>query len=221
MQSRRWLRILLLIVLAVCLVLVVRFEWEPLKNYFGNWSSLTLFIVAIGIALVLPLPLPVFTRIRKWLADTIGEGLPVQRPRFRFIPPALFALPFTFYVLLSGVQKFSTPVTDFSLIVVAPTLGGLVLTAAGNKRIRRITRIELISVAQKLIVAAVLLIVFTSLRFSIDLIGGIDLNTIDWSIVNVIRWTFFWGAVLSFYLGISLFLVGIFDLVFALRHLRR
>lgn len=220
MRNRRWLRILLIIVLAVCLalilVLIVRSEWQSLKNDLGNWPSLTFFIMAIGIVLVIR----IFTRIRRWLTATIGEGPPVQRPRFRFIPAALFAVPFTFYVLLAGIQKFSTPVTDFSLIVVAPTLGGLVLTAAGSKRIRRITRIELISVAQKLIVAAVLLIIFTSLRFTIDLLGGIDLNTIDWSIVNVIRWAFFWGAVWSLYPGIFLFLVGIFDLVFALRHLR-
>lgn len=196
---------------------MVRSEWQTFKNDFGNWSFLTFLIQLTGIGLVLRTS----ARLRKWITDTIGEGPPVQRPRFRSIPPAFFAVPFAFYVLLSGIQKFSTPVTDFSLIVVAPTLGGLVLTAAGSKRIRRITRIELISVAQKLIVATVLLIIFTSLRFTLDLLGGIDLNSIKLSYLNIFRWAFFWGAAWSLYCGIFLFLFGIFDLVFALRHLRR
>lgn len=213
----RWLQYVLLVVLALLLALTIWSKWQTFEDTLVNWTSLT-FFTHIGIFLVLLWRLP---RFRRWIRDTIGEGAPIQRPRYRFILPALFAMPFVLYVLLSGVKESIPPVIEFSPIVVAPILGGLVLTAAGSRRIRRRARIELISVAQKLIVATVLLIVFVSLFFTVDLIGGIDLNSIKWSFPNVLRWFCFWGSAWTFYTGAYLFLLGITDLVFALRHLRR
>jgi hypothetical protein len=155
------------------------------------------------------------------MKNTTGENLPIRRPKYRLVLPALLAIPIILYVLLSGFKQPLTPVTDFSIIVISPTLGGLILAASGNKRIRRVVRSEFIAISQKLILATVLLIVFTSLFFTVDLLGGIDPASIKWSIINVFRWAFFWGAVSSFYPGVWLFILGIFDLVFALRHLSR
>lgn len=214
MRNVRWWLWLLLAASALFLVLTIRSEWQTIEDSLVNWSSLT-FLILLGILLVLwRIP-----RFRRWVRDTIGEGAPIQRPRIRFLLPTVFIIPFVLYVLLSGVKKAVPPATEFSLLVIAPTLGGLVLTAAGNRRIRRIGRIELISVAQKLITVTVLLIVFTSLFFTVDLTGGIDLNSVKWSFFNVFRWACYWGSALTFYAGAYLFLLGITDLVRALRHL--
>jgi len=204
-------------VFVLLLALTIRSEWHTLTTSLVNWSSLN-FLVQLGIVLVLFWKV---RRFRRWIMDTIGERPPIQRRWYQFLLPALFAMPFVFYVLLSGVKRSVTPVMDFSLIAIAPILGGLMLTAAGSKRIRRVVRLELISVAQKLIVATVLLIVFTALFFTLDLVGDIDPKSLEWSSMGFIRWAFFWGNVWSFYPGVYLFLLGVSDLVFTLRHLRR
>ncbi len=221
----QWLKIVILVVLSLVLVLAfvltIIFKWQTFEDAFGNTLALTL-LVLVAIFLIL---LWWFPKFRKWIRDTIGEKPPIQQQRrwYQFFLPALFAIPFVFYVLLSGIKESVPSVVEFSLIAVAPTLGGLVLTAAGNRRLSRRAHIELISVAQKLILATVLLIVFASLFFTINLLEltDIELNFLDWSWSGFFYQVFFWGSVWTFYPGVFLFLLGISDLVFALRHLRR
>ena len=216
MRNIRWWLWLLLAAAILFLALTIKYKWQIFEDTFVNLAALNLF-VQLGIFLVLLWRLP---RFRRWIRDSIGEGTPIQRPRYRFILPTLFFMPFALYTLVSGAGKTVTA-GDVSLIVIAPTLGGLMFVAAGSRRIRRRARIELISVAQKLIAATVLLIVFAPLLFTIDLLGGINLNSVEWSCLNVFRWACFWGSAWAFYPGVYLFLLGISDLVFALRHLRR
>jgi hypothetical protein len=173
MRNTRWWLWLLLAALAVALALTIIFRWQAFEEAFIKWSALS-FFVQLGIFCVLLWKLP---RFRRGTLTTIGEGAPMPRRRlYRFILPTVFALPLTFYVLLPGVNESIPQVAEFSPIVIAPVLGGLMLTAAGSKRIRRITRIELISVAQKLLVATVLFILFASLFFTSKLLGLADIN---------------------------------------------
>jgi hypothetical protein len=153
---------------------------------------------------------------RRRSTDAATKTVSVSLARF-------FAVPFTIYTLFPGTKDVIPQGVGFSPIVIAPVLGGLMLTAAGNKRIKNRARIELISVAQKLIVATVLLIVFAAIFFTAYLFGlaDIELNALEWSVAGFFRWAFFWVGVWVFYPGVYLFLFGIFDLVFALRHLRR
>jgi uncharacterized membrane protein len=211
----RWLRISILVALILALVIALTFtiilKWETYKDVFGD--SLTLALLA-QIVIFITL-LRFFPKFRKWIRDTTGEKPPIQKQRrwYQFIFPTLFAIPFVLYVLLAGINESLSPVIEFSLLAVAPTLGGLVLTAAGNRRLSRRAHIELISVAQKLILATVLLIAFASLFFTANLSESAD--------IEFLYWASFWGSVWTFYPGAFLFLLGISDLVFALRHLRR
>jgi hypothetical protein len=234
-QPNQWLllTVLLLILAAIIIYFALNTEswwhafklmWQMMKNTFTNpppfdtWAPLlNVFIPLIALIILLWK----IRGFRKCIKDTIGEGTPTRQRWYRFILPILIAMPFVSYVLLSGLTKSVPPVIQFSLIAVSPTLGGLVLTAATNRRLRRITRIELISVAQKLIGATVLLIVFVSLFFTGDLLGGANPSSVEWSVAGFFRWAFLWGSIWTFYIGTCLFLLGISDLVLALRHLRR
>jgi uncharacterized membrane protein len=211
----RWLKVVILVVLslalALALTLTIIFKWETYKDVFGD--SLTLALLA-QIVIFITL-LCFFPKFRKWIRDTTGEKPPIQKQRrwYQFIFPTLFAIPFVLYVLLAGINESLSPVIEFSLLAVAPTLGGLVLTAAGNRRPGSRAHIELTSVAQKLILATVLLIAFAALFFTANLAESAD--------IEFLYWASFWGSVWTFYPGVFLFLLGISDLVFALRHLRR
>jgi len=154
------------------------------------------------------------------LMSVIGERRSIRRPSYRLIIPIPLVIPFVFYLLLSGVQKSVPPALQWSIIAVAPTLGGLLLAAASNRRLRKGVHEELISVAQKLIVATVLFIFFTCLFFTVELTGGIDTSSRDLSLMGWFRGGSFWVSAAFFYGGVYLFLVAIIDLVLALRRFK-
>jgi hypothetical protein len=182
---------------------------------FSTWAPVLNVLIPL---IIVPIMLWKIPKLRKRIWEIIGEGKS-SRPSWyrqsRFVFPFFFSIPFVFYVLSSGVTESVPPVIQFSLLAIAPTLGGLVLTAA--TRLHKKERVELVSVAKKLIVATVLLIAFASLSFTSDLTGGANPSALDWSATGFFRWFLLWGSVWTFYLGIYLFLQGISDLVISLR----
>lgn len=181
----------------------------------ASWIDIGVMIAIIAI----PIVFARFPALKKQMLSIIGEKRPIQRWSFRLILPIPFILPFVFFLLLSGVDKSVPPALQWSVIALAPTLGGLVLVGAGNRRIKRGAYFELISVAQKLIVATVFFILFTCLFFTVELTGGIDTNLLDLSLMGCFRAGSFWFSVAFFFAGVYLFLVAIIDLVLALRRI--
>lgn len=178
-------------------------------------------IIALAIAAGIILTVLKFQKIWRQILVIIGEDTWKRRSGYRFIIPLFFSMPFVFYVLLSGRQATISSALDFNIIIIAPTLGGLIFAGAASRRIKNVARVELISVVKKLIVATVLFILFSSLIFTIDLIGGINTQKPDYSITGIFRGVSFWTSAVFFYMGVFLFLSGITDLVLALRHLRK
>ncbi len=215
--KHRWYIRVILTVFVV--VITLGYQWLT-EGTVDKTQAIALMVMAVVILLFLE-----FRKIFRPLLTIIGEEPGIQRspPRFfiQFIIILFFTVPFVFYVLLHGTQETGSSALDFNIIIIAPTLGGLIFAGAANRRINNITRIELISVVKKLIVATVLFILFKSLFFTVELTGGIDTNIPDWSSIGIFRGVSFWASAVFFYIGIFLFLFGITDLVLALRHIRK
>jgi len=203
----------LALILAVTFVLITLVSlW---KHGGISWRDIGVIVAII----VIPIVLAVFPALRQQMMSIIGERRSIQRPSYRLIIPIPFVIPFVFYLLTSGVEKSIPPALQWSVIATTPTLGGLVFAGAGKGKMKRGAYYELISVAQKLIVATVLFILFTCLFFTVELTGSIDTNIIDLSLLGWFRGGSFWLSVAFFFVGVYLFLVAIIDLVFALRRL--
>jgi len=177
-------------------------------------------LIAIGI-LISPKKLQnkLVVLINKYL-KFIGIDHLNELYKIRSVFALVISLPFSFYILLNGVVKPTSPVLQFTIITVSATLGGLVLTSANNRRVNRRTHEKLIKVAQKMIVSAVFFIIIVSLLFMVDFMGGIDTHHWDFSVIGLTRGLSFWAAGIGFYLGVFLFLMGLLDLVVVLKDLR-
>jgi hypothetical protein len=134
-----------------------------------------------------------------------------------FLFVLLFA-PFSFYFLIGGKDQQLPTIAQFSIVAVTATLGGLILTAANlQKDFKR--RQEFVHVSQKLIVATVLFIIFAACTQMVNLLGGIDIASPAHNLWDPLAWTrgiYFWLAVPCFYIGVLLFMWGLWDLVLAL-----
>jgi len=150
----------------------------------------------------------------------IGERPEMSRPLVHWIIFGLF-----FSVLMAPIAVFIlktevvTPISDsrFSILVVAPILGGLALAASPGFR----DKPRLIQVAQKFLIATVLFIIFLP---SIEVVNSkedFDWQSFDIGWEAVILGFYFWLASLSFFLGIFLFFLGLVDLVFTLAGIRK
>jgi len=179
-------------------------------------------ILAIGIVIFFLL-LFVLPSFRRWCLDTIGENdNSIKKRPWRFFVALAISFIFFFYILSSESQVTVPSSLQFNIIIVSSTLGGLVLAATTISRGKRAKRRELLSVAQKLIMATLLFVFFTALFFIVESIGGIDQNSFE--LANLLNWfrgAFFWSAIVSIYTGGILFSLGIIDLVIALTHMRR
>ena len=125
-------------------------------------------------------------------------------------------MPFAFYFLIGWDRLLDRPPTlDVGIVTVAAALGGLVLNAGTN--LKGSKRKETIEVAQKFIAVVVLMIIFLPALHFVELIGGIDINKFQPE--NAEAWArgfFFWVGAISFYLGISIFIIALVDLVYAM-----
>jgi hypothetical protein len=121
------------------------------------------------------------------------------------------------YLLLSGKNDIVPPVLQFSIIPVTATLGGLVIAGANISKVKE-RRIELIKVAQKLIVATIAFIFFASILF---LAGNIDPSVVPTNQIGWTKYILFWAATFLFYIGTFLFVIGIVDLALGLMNLKK
>ena len=128
----------------------------------------------------------------------------------------VFFLPFALYFLIGWDQLLDHPPTlDVGIVTVAAALGGLVLNAGTN--LKGSKRKETIQVAQKFIAVVVLMIIFLPALHFVELMGSIDVN--EFQPDSAEAWVlgfFFWIGAISFYAGISLFIVALVDLVYAM-----
>ncbi len=207
-------------------VLFIAFILGFLWLTYGLIEKTQVLVVVIFTVVIL-----LIYEFRRWLRkiitpclNIIGEEIKIPRSQsrffFKYVFVLFFTIPFVFYLLAGGQEKTSS-VLDFNIIVIAPTLGGLIFAGAGNRRIKNVARMELISVVKKFIVVTVLFIMFRSLAFTVDLTGGIDVNIFDWTTMGIFRGVSFWTAATFFYVGVFLFLLALVDLVLSLRHLHK
>ena len=156
--------------------------------------------------------------MRGWrLRRLIGEDEKSinNRPMLYFLLVPILLFIFSFYILLGNTQINTPPVLQFNIIVVSATLGGLILAATA---IAKFKHRELLSIAQKLIVATILFVFATALLFIVVLLGGIE--SPSW-LICTFREIFFWATVICFFPGVILFSIGIIDLVIKLGDIRR
>lgn len=188
----------------------------------------TLMLSGLWSILIVALILAVIWFKRGTVRKLIGEDKP--EPRKRTIAESLLSLfllvlllpPFTIYFLVGDLYKTTPAVAQFSIVAVAPTLGGLVLAAASALE-KSDKRLQLIRVSQKFIVATVLFIIFVPSLLIVDLLHGINITSFTFSNLRDgqawARGIYFWLAVPCFYGGTALFLWGLRDLVYALMDL--
>ena len=71
--------------------------------------------------------------------------------------------------------------------------------------------------AQKFIVVVILMIIFLPALHFVELMNGIDLDSFKPDSLEAwFRGFFFWVGAISFYVGISLFIIALVDLVYAM-----
>jgi len=215
-----WIRLLVAVVF-----IAFTFIYQWLTKGVINRSGAIFFIVIVITGLLCFEFRKKLKHIIVPILSIVGEKTGTSGIEWRFFVKfgfiLLFSIPFVFYLLSSGSKETSLSTLDFNIIIIAPTLGGLIFAGAGNKRIKNIARVELISVVKKFIVVTVLFIITRILIFTVDLTGGIQINTYDWSAMGIFRGFSFWISVVTFYVGVFLFLLGLVDLILTLRHLSK
>ena len=126
-----------------------------------------------------------------------------------------FFVPFAIYFLTGGEFLDRPPALDVGVVAVSAALGGLVLNAGLN--LKGSKRRETVQVAQKFIAVVILMIVFLPALHFVELMGGGNLDSFQPDSLEAwVRGFFFWVGALSFYAGISLFIVALVDLVYAM-----
>jgi hypothetical protein len=138
--------------------------------------------------------------------------------------------PFVLYILTNSPNNPIRPATPnnpyylipdtlrFGLIAITATLGGLVLTASNNSHLSDTTRRSFINVSKKFIISTILLIFFVVLFYTSNIYGEIDPTQLEKTITpqGVFVASVWWISVFCFYIGIMLFLLGIFELIISL-----
>ena len=107
------------------------------------------------------------------------------------------------------------PALDVGVVAVSAALGGLVLNAGLN--LKGSKRRETVQVAQKFIAVVILMIVFLPALHFVELMDGIDPNSIQFDSLEAwVRGFSFWFGAIAFYAGIGLFIIALVDLVYAM-----
>ena len=153
--------------------------------------------------------------LRKIVGENDAKGK-IRRPSWILILNLCLWL-FLFVPLSLYLLTTEPSAEQFSIITIAPVLGGLVLAAASIMTKPSETRTSLLRVAQKFISATVLFILFIPFIYVINLWKGINPNSFQWNDVTAwFRGIYFWLAAPCFFLGEALFLFGLTDLIYAL-----
>lgn len=140
---------------------------------------------------------------------------------FRLMAGLLGGFFLSIYLLLSDSIAVIPPVLQFSIIPITAVLGGLVIAGANYAHITAEQRSELLRVAQNLIVATIAFIFFTVILFAANIGESIDPNKIPTTQLEWIKFVLYWSALLSFFSGTCLFVIGIINLSIGLNNLKK
>ena len=171
-------------------------------------------IGVIAIAAAIPLALV-------WLDYKSGAEILWRdsRPKVRTLCWFVFFLVVCVYLLSLDRTGDLPPALEFEVVVIAAALGGLVLNAGVSSGLPcESLRREFIAVAQKFIVVVILGIIFPPIMLFVDFFGGVDIMSFEPG--NPSGWVLgplFLFGMFSFFASVSLFIVALVDLVYAMR----
>ena len=153
-------------------------------------------------------PSPFFQSVQDELFS--GRGL------VRAICWIFFFVPYSVYLLRGSAQFLDLPLSfELGIATVSAALGGLFLSAGLN--LRGPKRLETIRVAQKFMTVAVLMIIFLPTLHFVELMNGININSFQPDeLEGWVRGFFFGIATISFYGGVSVFIIALVDLIYAM-----
>ena len=144
-----------------------------------------------------------------------------SRPTVRGVCGFVFFLVISVYLLSSDSIGDIPPALEFGVVGIAAALGGLVLNAGLSSGLPcESLRREFIAVAQKFIVVVILGIIFPPIMLFVDSAGGVDLMSFEpgdsswWVLGPLLLFGMF-----SFFAGVSIFIVALVDLVYAMMRL--
>jgi hypothetical protein len=212
-----------------------------LYTFFSNSFDINQKKVAIIFSLLIyffiALPFGI-NASRNWLASIMGwEDYTPWKIFFLLLFLIIVMLPFTLFFLNSfsgnridnaisptiAFNPYNTvpDVFKFSIVVVSSTLGGLVLAASNNKNIDLLTKRKFVNASKKFIISTILFILFAVWFFNANIFGLIQPNNFQEHITGpgIYIAVSFWVSVFCYYVGLILFLSGIFELIDALRKL--
>lgn len=138
-----------------------------------------------------------------------------SRPVVTILSWLVFFPVFSLY-FLTGDEVKSVPATlEVGVIAVAAALGGLVLNAGLNLCGEK--RTEFLLVAQKFVAVVILMTIFLPTLHILDLAGGMDLSSFEPGKADAwFRGALFLVAAVSFYAGVSYFVIALVDLAYAM-----
>jgi hypothetical protein len=209
-------QILIATVATIFIALLVLIDWWT-KKRFDLFS-----LIALTGTLAFFISLLISQSFRRTVLTIASEDQLLTKPSWRYLLALPIAFILSWYILLSDTVIKTPPVLQFEIIIVSSALGGLVLAAATIPKARDTGYDELLSIAQKLIVATILFVLSACFLFLVDFAGefspnAVELTSIKWWVSNIC----FWLTVLCYFPGVALFSLGIIDLVTALTHMRQ
>jgi len=215
-KSNRWLVFLVAIVLFTLYIVLYDIFIEGHFSWVRLVGSLEFGLLASG-----------FVKYESW-RSFIGENTDLKRSKVRYYV-YFFGLLFilTTFAITVGLAELNQLLSDsenkttislaqFSILAIAPVLGGLVLTASGNYKEQEKNYIPLLAVAKKLIAATILFLICIPCFYMISLLHGINAESIDWAFLlhsdSLWRGVMYWVGVPCFFGALILFWWGILDL---------
>ncbi len=207
-------RIYLSLVIALLFGLLLVYEWKS-----GSFQISHGYL--IGTIYVLAMLFWHVGKLRAWWSWIVDFTGLEKSGIFQMWIGLFGGLLISIYLLLSGKNDVIPPVLQFSIVPVTATLGGLVVAGANYSKISLERRSELLRVAQSLIVATIAFIFFAVLFYLADIGGSVNPNHLPSTQLEWIKLLFYWLAVVFFFSGTSLFVVGIIDLAIGLKNLKK
>ena len=151
------------------------------------------------------------TRLSKWVSLMFGS---IPRVVPKVMCCIIFFPVFSVYFLRLDRSEGIASSLDFGIVTISAVLGGLVLNAGLSSSLPCEQRREFISVARKFIIVVILMIIsWPTVRF-FDSAGGVDTMSFDPG--GPSAWGLFWIGVISFFPGVTVFIVALVDLVYVM-----
>ena len=208
-KTKGWKTVGFVLISLVLLVVVVAILAVPDAERASVLA--TIGVIAIVAAVLLALV---------WLEK--GKGLPSEsRLTMRVLCWLVFFPGICAYILSSDSIADIPGTLEFGVVTIAAALGGLVLNAGLSSGVScESLRQEFIALAWKFIIVVILGIIFPPIVWFVDFLGGVELASFEpgdpswWVLGPLLLFGMF-----SFFAGVSIFIVALVDLVYAMRGL--